>query len=106
VAAELRTARGFYRVGLVSPLEVLPDESIVTLALERADGIERITLRCRIARGLITGDADYLLARLGPWLEREFEGTREAALKTIRADRKLLELRFDRESPGPFALPS
>jgi hypothetical protein len=40
--------------------------------------------------------------RLAPWFEREFEQTREAALKSLRSERKPLVLRFDREHPGPF----
>jgi hypothetical protein len=40
--------------------------------------------------------------RLAPWFEREFEQTREAALKSLRSERKPLVVRFDREPPGPF----
>ena len=40
--------------------------------------------------------------RITPWLEREFEQTREAALKSIRTERKLLEISFDAANRGPF----
>ena len=45
---------------------------------------------------------DELITRLAPWLEREFEMTRENALKTIRTEHKLLELAFDTSNRGPF----
>ena len=34
--------------------------------------------------------------------DREFEQTREAALKSIRTERKLLEISFDAANRGPF----
>jgi hypothetical protein len=46
---------------------------------------------------------EKLIERIAPWLEREFEQTREAALKSIRAERHLLEISFDASNPGPFA---
>ena len=46
---------------------------------------------------------EKLINRIAPWLEREFEQTREAALKSIRTERKLLEISFDATHPGPFA---
>ncbi len=78
---------------------------MLTLSLERADGIEKVSLRFRIANALI-GEADSpekLIERITPWLEREFEQTREAALKSIRTERKLLEISFDTSHRGPFA---
>jgi len=78
---------------------------ILTLSLDRADGIEKVALTFRIATALI-GDADSpekLIERIAPWLEREFEQTREAALKSIRTERKLLEISFNAAHPGPFA---
>ena len=78
---------------------------VLTVSLERADGIEKVALRFRIATSVI-GAADSpekLIDRIAPWLEREFEQTREAALKSIRTERKLLEISFDAAHPGPFA---
>jgi hypothetical protein len=101
----LKTARGIYTIASVGALERTDDSVVLTLSLERADGIEKVALRCRIATSLI-GAADSpekLIAQIAPWLEREFEQTREAALKSIRTERKLLEIVFDPAHPGPFA---
>jgi hypothetical protein len=88
----------------VGPLEAGLDELALTAALERADGIERVMLRFRVVRGQLSPppEAEQLLAQLAPWIEREFEQTREAALKSIRTERKLLEVVFDHGRPGPF----
>ncbi len=43
-----------------------------------------------------------MLLRVTRWFEREFEQTREAALKSLRTERKPLMVRFDRDHPGPF----
>jgi hypothetical protein len=79
---------------------------VLTLALDHVDGIERVTLRCRIAERLLAPEQlssiDAILARLAPWLEREFEQTRELALKTIRSERCLLEIAFNSARPGPW----
>ncbi len=86
-------------------MERTADHAVLTLSLERADGIEKVALRCRIATRLL-GAADSpekLIERIAPWLEREFEQTREAALKSIRTEHKLLEISFDTTNPGPFA---
>ena len=101
----MNTARGIYALVNARPLERSTDAVVLTVSLDRADGIEKVALRFRIATGLI-GAADSpekLIERLAPWLEREFEQTREAALKSIRTERKLLEISFDAMHPGPFA---
>lgn len=106
MSAEFSTARGRYRLALAAPPKSSGGEVIVTLAYERADGLERVGFQCAIVDGLAGADdlrdPDALLQRLAPWFEREFEQTREAALKSIRAERRPLVLRFDREHPGPF----
>ena len=106
MAAELKTGRGVYRLTLAAPLESSSGEIILTLALERADGVERVVFRCRVAQALaapsLAAEPDRLLERIARWAEREFEQTREAALKSIRTQQKLLEIVFDREQPGPF----
>ena len=78
---------------------------MLTISLDRADGIEKVALRCRIANALpgSSSSPEKLIERITPWLEREFEPTREAALKSIRTERKLLEISFDQSNPGPFA---
>ena len=101
----LKTGRGIYSIANARPIERTSKDVVLTLSLDRADGIEKVAFRCRIANGLI-GAADppeKLIVRLTPWLEREFEQTREAALKSIRTERKLLEISFDATNPGPFA---
>jgi hypothetical protein len=101
----LNTPRGIYAIANARPLERTDDAVVLTLSLERADGIEKIALRFRIATALIdTADSpEKLIDRITPWLAREFEQTREAALKSIRTERKLLEISFDTTHPGPFA---
>jgi hypothetical protein len=107
---EINTSRGLYWLSLAAPPALTADEVTLTLSFERADGLERVGFLCTIARALaeppgesnIETDAGLLLARLVPWFEREFEQTREAALKSLRSERKPLTVRFDRAHPGPF----
>ncbi|MFZ2061823.1 MAG: hypothetical protein WAU82_12480 [Candidatus Binatus sp.] len=101
----MKTARGIYVIASARPLERNADAVVLTLSLERANGIEKVALRCRIATSLIgaTDSPEKLIERIAAWLEREFEQTREAALKSIRTERKLLEISFDATHPGPFA---
>ena len=101
----MNTARGIYAIVNARPIEHTANSVVLTLSLERADGIEKVALRFRIATSLI-GAADSpekLIERITTWFEREFEQTREAALKSIRTERKLLEISFDAAHPGPFA---
>jgi hypothetical protein len=101
----LKTGRGTYAIQNARPVERAADAVVLTLSLERADGIEKVALRCRIATSLIHGGdtPEKLIERIAPWLEREFEQTREAALKSIRTERHLHEISFDATNPGPFA---
>jgi hypothetical protein len=101
----LNTSRGIYALVNARPPERSADAVVLTLSLDRADGIEKVALRCRIASTLIdsTATPENLIDRIAPWIEREFEQTREAALKSIRAERKLHEISFDATHPGPFA---
>jgi hypothetical protein len=101
----IKSARGIYTIENAGPVERDADSIVLTLSLERADGIEKVALRCRIATALpsFSDTSEKLLERLASWLEREFEQTREAALKSIRTERKLLEIVFDAPHPGPFA---
>ena len=102
----MKTGRGLYRLILIEPPRATASEIALTLGFERADGLERVSFLCTITRAIAgtanEPDAAALLSRLAPWFEREFEQTREAALKSLRSERKPLVVRFDREHPGPF----
>jgi hypothetical protein len=105
---EINTGRGLYRLSLAAPPAIAADEITLTLGFERADGLERVGFLCTIARAIAEGasgdlDISVMLSRLTPWFAREFEQTREAALKSLRSERKPLVVRFDREHPGPFS---
>ena len=93
-------------MALAVPPAVTADEVTLALSFERADGLERVGFLCTIARRILEAtaesDADAILLQLAPWFEREFEQTREAALKALRSERRPLVVRFDREHPGPF----
>jgi hypothetical protein len=104
MTVEILTGRGVYRLNAVAPLEITNSGVVLTLAMERADGIERIVSRWRIAPEL-AGErpkVETIIARLKGWLAGEFETTREAALKSIRSERRLHEITFDQANRGPF----
>ena len=103
MAIELKTSRGVYRLMHAKDPQILADAHLLTLAMERADGIEKVALQCRIARELIpSADGEATMHKLAGWIERDFEMIRESALKSIRGERKLLELTFDADHRGPF----
>ncbi|HVA81010.1 MAG TPA: hypothetical protein VNF29_08800 [Candidatus Binataceae bacterium] len=103
MAITLMTGRGRYALKEGAAAEHAGGATILTIVIERADGIERVAFKCAIADELAPGAASgELLARLAPWLEREFEMTRELALKTIRSEHRMLELAFGESNRGPF----
>jgi len=104
VAVSIKTGRGEYLLKSGAPDQRDAEMILLTLVLERSDGIERVAFRCRVAAGLVDPmtEADALLRQLAPWLEREFEMTREHALKTIRSEHRMLEIGFDASNRGPF----
>jgi len=107
VELSLSTPRGIYLVSTVGPPERTPSGLTITLRLERADGIEQLALKCAVAMELLgpgaeAATADSIARRLMPWLEREFEATREAALKSVRSERRIFEIDFNRDHPGPL----
>ncbi|HYL58204.1 MAG TPA: hypothetical protein VEU51_04995 [Candidatus Acidoferrales bacterium] len=110
MSATIKTARGVYAIKIAVPIDRADDFSVVTLGLERADGIEKIALKVRVANSLMKSaqidTPEKIVERLAPWLEREFEQTREAALKGIRVERRLFEISFDASHPGPFFNPA
>ena len=98
------TGRGVYRLSAARPLDYTDADVCLMLAMEHADGIERIVIKCRIARELVSepGATETIIERLKGWLARGFENTREAALKAIRSERRLHEITFDQATRGPF----
>jgi hypothetical protein len=104
MAVEIVTGRGAYRLTAAAPLEYLEAEILLTLAMERADGIERIVVRYRIANELLSEPPaiEVIIEQLKGWVTRQFEMTREMALKTIRSERRLHEIIFDQGNRGPF----
>ncbi len=90
----LQTPRGVYRLSVVGEPERSGATGVITLRLERDDGIERIAFRCVVGTSMI-GEPLALEDRLAPWIESQFEQLREAALKSIRAEGKLLQVSFE-----------
>jgi hypothetical protein len=96
MTVDLKTGRGVYHLDLAAPPEAAGSDLILPLVLARADGIERVVFRCRI-EGVLAGDAPQpsigeLIERIAPSIQRDFDILREAALKSIRSERKLLEI--------------
>ncbi len=107
MAVQIKTSRGgAYVVKSVGEPERTGDALVLTLSLERADGLEKVAFRCRISTALVgstfAGGLDALIGRLAVWFERDFEVTREVALKSIRAEGKLAEIVFDESNRGPL----
>ena len=93
MSIELKTPRGIYHLRLAGPSEATGGGIILPLVIERADGIERVAFRCRIEGDAANREAvDALVDRIAPAIQRDFETVREAALKSIRSERKLLEI--------------
>jgi len=104
----IKTSRGDYTIAMAAPIEREAGAVVATIAMERVDGIEKIVLRARIANDLLgvdanSDDSSSIIDRLGPWFARDFEMTRENALKSIRGERRLFEIAFDAANQGPFA---
>lgn len=103
VAFELQTPRGLYRMALAKEPETVPGGVLLTLSLERLDGIEKVAFQCRIdITSVKVSKIEDILAGLARWIERDFEMTRENALKSIRSERKLMVMVLDEEHRGPF----
>ena len=104
--ALLKTARGAYRLSVAEEAGPDGDAWTLTLAAEHAGGLEKFGFRCRIAEALLKqagiGARRNPGARLAGWLEGHFEQVREAALKSVRSERRLAEFEFDESRPGPF----
>jgi hypothetical protein len=100
----LKTSRGNYRLTLAEEAERASGQIFLTLAMEHAGGLEKFAFRCRVAQALLQkigiSEASAICSRLSGWLERDFEAVREAALKSIRAERRLAEFNLDESIPG------
>jgi hypothetical protein len=104
VALELNTARGPYRLKQAREPERACAVVVMTLVLESRDGLETVGFRCRVGADAFGGDLpddSAILGRIGAWLERDFEQVREAALKSIRSEGKILEIALDQSDYGP-----
>ena len=101
---QIRTSRGIYQLKSAANPERSAVATTLTLALDRADGVERVAFRCRIADELIRGidGVDAIVARLAPWVERHFDQMHELALKTVRSEHRLHEFVLDASDRGPF----
>ena len=100
---EIVTARGLYRLSAAGSPEREGDAIVLALAMERADGIERIVTRCRVL-GMPANEpvkADEILEQLKDWIAANFEQTREAALRTIRSEQRLHEITFELTKSRP-----
>jgi hypothetical protein len=106
--ALLNTTRGPYRLRVAEPAACDEGWWTLTLAAEHQGGLEKFAFRCRIAGALLQrgtlADSAAACARLAVWMEGQFEQVREAALKSIRAERRLMEFEFDESRPGPFQI--
>ena len=104
MGAAIATGRGVYHLSAAAPLECTNASVLLTLAMESADGIERVVTKWRIARELLgePPESNAIIEQLKGWLAREVETIREAALKAIRSERRLHEIRFDQGTRGPF----
>jgi len=94
VPTTIQTPRGEYRLSVVGEPERSGATAVITLSLDRADGIERIAFRCVLGASMI-GEPETLEDRLAPWIESQFEQLREAALRSIRSEGKLLQIEFE-----------
>jgi hypothetical protein len=82
VVLEISTARDSYRIIEAAPADVTPDAIVLTLAFERADGIERVVFRCRLDSAFRLVNPGRPALGLRSWLERAFDAARPS--KSIR----------------------
>jgi hypothetical protein len=88
----IQTPRGAYLLTVVGEPERSDSSVAVTLSVERADGFERFGLRCAARAPRDSHPAGAIVERLSRLIERNFEQVREAALKSIRTEGKLLQI--------------
>jgi hypothetical protein len=97
MSVEIVTGRGVYRLVAAAPLEYSETDVVLTLAIERADGVERFVIRCRLPATWVRGQVtmDVILNRLKDRFAQNFETIRELSLKAIRSERRLHEIAID-----------
>jgi|SRR5580704_12709710 hypothetical protein len=102
----INTARGIYRLTVGEQSAIADGSWVLTLAAEHQGGLEKFAFRCRIAQSLLqrssAAELPAACGRVANWLQGQFEQVREAALKSIRSERRLAEFDFDEAHPGPF----
>jgi hypothetical protein len=87
----LTTPRGSYRLIVLDTVGAGAG-ALATVSLEHSGGLEKFAFRCRLAGSLVEATPARVCSLLQPWLEKNFESVREAALKSIRTERRLAEL--------------
>ncbi len=93
----LNTPRGRYRLVLLEQAGTGP--WVLTVSVEHAGGLEKFAFRCLLSQGSLQrlgiDHPSAACAGMAGWVEREFETVREAALKSIRTERRLTEFSLD-----------
>jgi hypothetical protein len=100
LAQSIKSGRGIYHLKSAAAPERADNSWTLTIALERADGIEKIVLRCRVpvpprTNASETAAVADLLDRIAPAIERDFEHLREETLKSIRTEHRLFEFALE-----------
>lgn len=96
----IQTPRGRYFLTSAAPLEHTADGVVVTLSLEAASGIERIGFQCLLPPDFSLESEPALVEKVSSAVRSDFEVIREAALKSIRTERRLYRLVLaQRKSP-------
>jgi hypothetical protein len=101
---EIQSPRGIYRIGTAAAPEHTGNALVLTISLERADGIERFAFQCVIADELIAGrpSSDVPVAELAGWISDNFENIRESSLRSLRTMHRPWQAGFDAANPGPL----
>jgi hypothetical protein len=108
---KIASGRGAYRLRLAGAPELSGQALLLPLVMEHQDGLERVGLICRVtAAGAGLPDHNSLLSAfqerdsralceflrpIAARLEQNFEQLREAALKSLRTERRPLQINLD-----------
>jgi hypothetical protein len=95
----LSSPRGNYRLVVVEQTGTEAGSWILTVSMEHAGGLEKFAFRCIVSQASLgslgINDPCEAAAGMAGWLQRDFENVREAALKSIRTERRLAEFNLD-----------